>query len=95
MGPSLLDRVQDAGPQWLVLSLAALALLAVPVLRRLLPRGRRHRGRGAILFFGASLVLSVGAIVLGGMAASLGSVVQVVSVLMLGIGLVAIAEGGD
>ena len=51
MGRSLLDRVQDAGPQWLVLGLAALALLAVPVLRRLLPRGRRHRGRGAILFF--------------------------------------------
>src|SRR3989442_7666272 len=81
----------DAGPEWVVLSLAALALLAVPVLRRLLPRGRRHRGGGAILFLGASVVLSMGAILLGGMAVSLGSVVQVVSVLMLGIGLVAIA----
>ena len=49
----------DAGPEWVVLSLAALALLAVPVLRRLLPRGRRHRGGGAVLFLGASLVLSV------------------------------------
>jgi len=37
------DRLQGAGPAWIVLGLAALALLAVPVLRRLVPRGRRHR----------------------------------------------------
>ena len=29
------DRVQDAGPGWVVLGVAALALLAVPILRRL------------------------------------------------------------
>src|SRR2546425_11872196 len=82
----------DAGPEWVVLSLAALALLAVPILRRLLPRGRRHRGGGAVLFLGASVVLSASAVLLGGRAgASLGTLVQVVSVLMLGIGLVAIA----
>src|SRR2546430_10618806 len=84
--------LQDAGPGWVVLGVATLALLAVPILRRLLPRGRRHRGGGAVLFLGASVVLSASAILLGGMAgASLGTLVQVVSVLMLGIGLVAIA----
>jgi len=77
---------------WVVLGVAALALLAMPILRRLLPRGRRHRGGGAVLFLGVSVVLSASAILLGGMAgASLGTLVQVVSVLTLGIGLVAIA----
>src|SRR5437870_8590879 len=89
---TIADRLQAAGPGWIVLGVAALALLAVPILRRLLPRGRRHRGGGAVLFLGASVVLSASAILLGGMAgASLGTLVQVVSVLMLGIGLVAIA----
>src|SRR3989442_1246734 len=84
--------LQDAGPGWVVLGVATLALLAVPILRRLLPRGRRPRGGGAVLFLGASVVLSASAVLLGGMAgASLGTLVQVVSVLMLGIGLVAIA----
>ena len=45
-----------------------------------------------MLFLGVSVVLSATAILLGGMAgASLGTLVQVLSVLTLGIGLVAIA----
>src|SRR5947199_9920442 len=64
----------------------------MPILRRRLPRGRRHRGGGAVLFLGVSVVLSATAILLGGMAgASLGTLVQVLSVLTLGIGLVAMA----
>src|SRR5947199_88731 len=89
---TIADRLQTAGPGWIVLGVAALALLAMPILRRLLPRGRRHRGGGAVLFLGVSVMLSASAILLGGMAgASLGTLVQVVSVLTLGIGLVAIA----
>ena len=86
------DRLQGAGPAWIVLGLAALALLAVPVLRRLVPRGRRHRGTGAVLFLATAAALSLTAILIGGMAgASLGTLVQIVSVLVLGVGLVALA----
>src|SRR5437763_15527911 len=64
----------------------------MPILRRLLPRGRRHRGGGAVLCRGVPGVLSATAILLGGMAgASLGTLVPVLRVLTLGIGLVAIA----
>src|SRR2546422_1936329 len=88
---TIADRLQDAGPGWVVLGVAALALLAVPILRRLLPRGRRHRGGGAVLFLGASVVLSASAVLLGGVAgAALGPLVPGVSVLLLGVGLVAI-----
>src|SRR5438093_13055079 len=89
---TIADRLQTAGPGWIVLGVAALALLAVPILRRLLPRGRRHRGGGAVLFLGASVMLSASAILPGGMAATtLGTLVQVVSVLIVGIGPVALA----
>src|SRR5207249_462083 len=77
-------------PAWVVLTLAVSMLAAIPVLRRLAPAARRHRGGAALLFFGTALTLSVGAIIFGGMgSASAGSIVQLVALLALAVGLVA------
>src|SRR5712691_4543932 len=82
--------LRDADPAWVVLTLAIVMLTAVPVLRRLAPAARRHRGGGALLFFGLSLTLAIGAIAFGGMGGvSAGSIVQLVALLALAIGLVA------
>jgi hypothetical protein len=65
-----LDPLRDADPAWVVLTFAIVMLIAIPVLRRLAPAARRHRGGAALLFFGLSLALAIGAIAFGGMGGS-------------------------
>src|SRR6185503_10405570 len=84
------DRITDAGPAAVVLAGATIALLALPILRCLAPHGQRHRGGPARFFLGAAIMLALGAIGLGTMgAASPGNVLQLIGVLALMIGLVA------
>src|SRR5439155_18458832 len=88
---NLADRVAGAGPAAVVLVAATLALLAIPLLRRLAPRGQRHGGGPARLFLGLAVVLSLAAIAIGTMGvASPGSVLQLVSMLALMTGLVGV-----
>jgi len=88
---NLWDRIVDAGPAAVVLVAATLALLAIPLLRWLAPRGQRHGGGPARLFLGLAVVLSLAAIAIGTMGvASPGSVLQLVSMLALMIGLVGV-----
>jgi small-conductance mechanosensitive channel len=83
------DRITDAGPAAMVLVGATLALLAVPVLRRLAPRNRRYRGGPARCLLGLAVLLAVSAIGVGTMgAASPGNILQLVSLLTLMLGLV-------
>jgi small-conductance mechanosensitive channel/CRP-like cAMP-binding protein len=83
------SRIAEAGPAVVVLVGATLALLALPVLRRLAPRSRRHRGGSARLFLGLALLLAAAAIGLGAMATvSPGNVLQLFGVLALMLGLV-------
>ena len=89
---NLWDRIADAGPAAVVLVAATLALLAIPLLRWLAPRGQRHGGGSARLLLGLAVVLSSSAIAIGTMGvASPGSVLGLVSVLALMIGLVGVA----
>src|SRR5439155_3681544 len=77
---NLWDRIADAGPAAVVLVAATLALLAIPLLRRLAARGQQRRGGPARLFLGLAVVLSLGAIAIGTMGVvSPGSVLQLVS----------------
>ena len=88
---SLWDRIADAGPAAVVLIVASVALLALPVLRRLVPRNRRHRGGPARLFLGLSLLLAASAIAMGTMgAASPGNLLQLAGLLALVLGLIAL-----
>jgi small-conductance mechanosensitive channel len=87
----VLDRLQNADPAWVLLVAAALPLVLIPLLRRLLPAGQRHRGGGAILFLGMSVVLSACALAIGGMVGSSpAGVLQVMSLLALVTGLIAV-----
>ncbi len=89
---TLWDRMTDAGPATVVLIASTLALLALPVLRRLAPRDRRQRGGPARLFLGLAVLLAVGAVALGTMgAASPGNVLQLAGLLALMLGLVGVA----
>jgi small-conductance mechanosensitive channel len=86
------DRITDAGPAAVVLVGATIALLALPIVRWLAPRGHRHRGGPARFFLGLAVVLAVSAIGLGTMgAASPGNVLQLIGVLALMMGLVGMA----
>src|SRR5262249_42069851 len=81
------DRLTDAGPAATALLGATIALLALPILQWLVPRGRRHRGAFVRLVLGLAVLLAASAIVLGTMgAASPGNVLQLVAVLALMIG---------
>ncbi len=83
------DRITDAGPAMVVLVGATVALLALPILRWLAPRSRRHRGGPARLFLGIAVLLAAGAVTLGTMGAtSPGNILQLLGVLALMIGLV-------
>src|SRR3989442_6166192 len=86
---SVWDRIADAGPAAVVLVGATLALLALPILRWLAPRSRRHRGGPARLFLGLAILLALSAIGVGTMgAASPGNILQLISLLTLILGLV-------
>jgi len=86
---SVWDRIADAGPAAVVLVGATLALLALPILRWLAPRSRRHRGGPARLFLGLAILLALSAIGVGTMgAASPGNILQLISLLALILGLV-------
>jgi small-conductance mechanosensitive channel/CRP-like cAMP-binding protein len=88
----LWHRLAAAGPAAVILVAATLALLALPVLRRLVPRGRRHRSRPAGLFLGFAMLLALVAGGVGTMGASSpGNVLQLAGLLALLIGLVAVA----
>lgn len=89
---SFWNRVAEAGPAAVILVGATIALLALPILRWLAPRGRRQRGGPARLFLGLAILLALGAMGLGTMGASSpGNVLQLVGLLILMIGLVAVA----
>jgi len=91
-GANLRDQIADAGPAVVVLVAATLVLLAIPLLRWLVPDGQQHRGGPARLFLGLAVVLSLGAVAIGTMGvASPGSVLQLMSVLALMIGLVGVS----
>ena len=91
-GANLRDQIADAGPAVVVLVAATLVLLAIPLLRWLVPHGQQHRGGPARLFLGLAVVLSLGAVAIGTMGvASPGSVLQLMSVLALMIGLVGVS----
>ena len=83
------ERMATAGPAAVVLVGSALALLGLPVLRRLAARNRRHRGGPARFLLGLALLLAASAIGVGTMgAASPGNILQLVSLLALVLGLV-------
>ena len=85
------DRITDAGPAAVVLAGATVALLALPILRWLSPRGGRRRGGPPRFFLGLAIVLAASAIGLGTMgAASPGNVLQLVALLALMFGLVGV-----
>jgi small-conductance mechanosensitive channel/CRP-like cAMP-binding protein len=87
---TVVDWLRDADPAWVVLVFAIGLLMAIPVLRRLVPASRRHRGGAALLFAGLALTLALGAIASGGMGgASAAGIVQLVALLALAIGVVA------
>jgi small-conductance mechanosensitive channel len=89
MGPW--GTVAAAGPGGIVLVVAATTFVATVLVRLLLPRERRHRGRAVLFALGASGLLAVGAIAFGVMGASAGSIVQLASVVFLAAGLVGLA----
>jgi len=92
MATAAWERLADSGPAAVVLVGAALALIALPILRWLAPRGRRHGGGPARLFLGLAVVLALAAIGLGTMgAASPGNILQLLGVLALMIGLVGVS----
>lgn len=83
------ERIADAGPAAVVLVGATLALLALPVLRRVAPRNRRHRGGPARLFLGLALLLAASAVAVGTMGAtSPGNVLQLLALLALILGFI-------
>jgi len=83
------DRIAGAGPAVVVLVTATAASLALPVLRRLAPRNRRHRGGPARLLLGLAVLLAFGAMAIGTMgAASPGNMLQLAGLLALVLGLV-------
>jgi len=83
------ERVASAGPAGVVLVGSALALLGLPILRRLAPRNRRHRGGPARFLLGLALLLAASAIGVGTMgAASTGNILHLVGLLALVLGLV-------
>src|SRR5262245_35585661 len=88
----LWNAITDSGPAALVLVGASVALLALPIVRRLAPVNRRNRGGPARFFLVTALLLAVGAVGLGTMGAtSPGNILQVVGVLALMMGLVGAA----
>ena len=86
------SRIVAAGPAVLVLIVATVALLALPLLRRLTSRGRRHRGGVARSLLGLAIGLAATAAAIGTMGAtSPGNVLQLASLLALLLGLVALS----
>jgi hypothetical protein len=72
-----------------VLAVAVAAFLVLLGLRRLLPAGRRHRGRAARIFFGIAVVLAALAIGIGGMGvASPGVLLYILALVALLAGLI-------